>query len=388
MEHTIFHVDLDAFFVAVERVLDPSLIGKPVVVGGSGSRGVVACASYEARKFGVHSAMPGVIAKRLCPEAIFIRGKHDVYGSYSKRFMSILREHSPMVQPVSVDEAYIDMTGTQALFGRPLDAAERIRSMVNAELQITASIGIGANKLIAKVASDKAKPDGVKLVPADQSAAFLAPLPVRDLPGLGPKAEESLTALGITTIGQVASHATGPLRRALGPNHAGSLQMRARGFGSVDQESSAKSKSISAESTFSEDTDDMDFLTAKIRGLSERVGTRLRKSEKYARTVTLKLRYHDFETISRQITITAGDGDIAIYEASKELMEKALRNRKARVRLLGVGVGNITERIGQLSMLDQSGGPDRRADSTLSSTVDSIRERFGASAISRGKTAG
>ena len=139
MEHTIFHVDLDAFFVAVERVLDPSLIGKPVVVGGSGNRGVVACASYEARKFGIHSAMTGAIARRLCPEAIFISGKHDVYGSYSKRFMAILRDHSPIVQPVSVDEAYIDMTGTQALFGRPLDAAERIRSMVNAELQITAN---------------------------------------------------------------------------------------------------------------------------------------------------------------------------------------------------------------------------------------------------------
>ena len=388
MEHTIFHVDLDAFFVAVERVLDPSLIGKPVVVGGAGSRGVVACASYEARKFGVHSAMPGTIARRLCPEAIFIRGKHDVYSSYSKRFRSILREHSPIVQPVSVDEAYIDMTGTQALFGRPMDAAERIRLMVNAESQITASIGIGSSKLIAKVASDKAKPDGVRLVPADRSAVFLAPLPVRDLPGLGPKAEESLAALGITTIGQVASHATGPLRRALGPNYADSLQIRSRGYGSVDLESGAKSKSISAETTFREDSDDMEFLTAKIRGLAERVGTRLRKSEKYARTVTLKLRYQDFETITRQMAITAGDGDIAIYDASMDLMEKALKNRKARVRLLGVGVGNITERIGQLSMLDESGAPDRRADSTLSTMVDSIRERFGSSSISRGKTAG
>jgi len=388
MEHTIFHVDLDAFFVAVERVLDPSLIGKPIVVGGSGNRGVVACASYEARKFGVHSAMPGVIAKRLCPQAIFVSGKHDVYGKYSKQFMSILREHSPIVQPVSVDEAYIDMTGTHAIFGPPVDAAERIRSMVNAELQITASIGIGANKLIAKVASDVAKPDGVKLVPEDQSAAFLAPLKVRDLPGLGPKAEEALTLLGITTIGQLASHPVGPLRRALGPNHAGSLQLRARGFGSIDLESKAKSHTISAESTFSDDTEDMEFLTGKIRDLSERVGARLRKSEKYARTVTLKLRYHDFETISRQMTITAGDGDIAIYEASKELLETALRNRKARVRLLGVGIGNITERIGQLSLLDQSGVPSGELDSTLSSTVDSIRDRFGASAISRGKSGG
>jgi len=388
MEHTIFHVDLDAFFVSVERVLDPSLIGKPVVVGGAGNRGVVACASYEARKFGVHSAMPGAIARRLCPQAIFINGKHDMYRSYSKRFMSILRDHSPLVQPVSVDEAYVDMTGMQGLFGRPLDAAELIRSLVNAELQITASIGIGANKLIAKVASDAAKPDGVKLVPADESAAFLAPLPVRDLPGLGPKAEEALMRLGITTIGEVASHPVGPLRRALGPNHAASLQMRARGFGSTNLESEAKSKSISAETTFGEDTDDIEFLTGKIRGLSERVGARLRSSEKFARTVTLKLRYHDFETITRQITITPGDGDIAIYEASKELLVKALRNRKARVRLVGVGVGNITERMGQLSLLGQSGGPDGQTDSTLSSTVDSIRDRFGAKAISRGKTAG
>ena len=387
MQRTIFHVDLDAFFAAVERVVNPDLIGKPLIVGGIGNRGVVTCASYEAREFGVHAAMPIAIARRLCPQGVFVPTSHDLYGSFSKRFMAILRDHSPMVQTVSVDEAFIDMTGTEKLFGMPLDAAENIRARVHGDLKVTASIGIAPSKLVAKIASDAAKPDGVRLVAPGDEAAFLAPMPARKLPGLGPKAEEALALLGIKTIGDLAGHSLGPLRRALGPNHAESLQQRAMGIDHSEVTTDGEAKSISAETTFNDDSDDLDYLNGRLQQLAERVGARLRKSEKFARTVTLKLRYYDFETITRQTTLpVAGDGDGAISAAGKELLDKAMAHRRAKVRLVGVGVGNLTERVGQLSLLDTDPISLAREDSALSGTVDAIRERFGNAAINRGRT--
>lgn len=387
MQRTIFHVDLDAFFAAVERVVNPDLIGKPLIVGGIGNRGVVSCASYEARKFGVHSAMPITIARRLCPQGVFVPTSHSLYGSFSKRFMAILRDHSPLVQAVSVDEAYIDMTGTEKLFGPPRDAADNIRARVHGDLKVTASIGVASSKLVAKIASDAAKPDGIKLVAPGGEAAFLAPMPARKLPGLGPKAEEALALLGIKTIGDLASHPLGPLRRRLGPNHAESLQQRAMGIDHSEVTTDGEAKSISAETTFDDDTDDLDYLHGRLQQLAERVGARLRKSEKFARTVTLKLRYYDFETITRQTTLpVAGDGDAAITTAGKELLDRAMAQRKARVRLVGVGVGNLTERVGQLSLLDTDPISIAREDSALSGTVDAIRARFGKAAINRGRT--
>ena len=387
MQRTIFHVDLDAFFAAVERVVNPDLIGKPLIVGGIGNRGVVTCASYEAREFGVHAAMPIAIARRLCPQGVFVPTSHDLYGSFSKRFMAILRDHSPVVQTVSVDEAFIDMTGTEKLFGMPLDAAENIRARVHGDLKVTASIGIAPSKLVAKIASDAAKPDGVRLVAPGDEAAFLAPMPARKLPGLGPKAEEALALLGIKTIGDLAGHSLGPLRRALGPNHAESLQQRAMGIDHSEVTTDGEAKSISAETTFNDDSDDLDYLNGRLQQLAERVGARLRKSEKFARTVTLKLRYYDFETITRQTTLpVAGDGDGAISAAGKELLDKAMAHRRAKVRLVGVGVGNLTERVGQLSLLDTDPISLAREDSALSGTVDAIRERFGNAAINRGRT--
>ncbi|MCH8222601.1 MAG: DNA polymerase IV [Chloroflexi bacterium] len=387
MQRTIFHVDLDAFFAAVERVVNPDLIGKPLIVGGIGNRGVVTCASYEAREFGVHAAMPIAIARRLCPQGVFVPTSHDLYGSFSKRFMAILRDHSPVVQTVSVDEAFIDMTGTEKLFGMPLDAAENIRARVHGDLKVTASIGIAPSKLVAKIASDAAKPDGIRLVAPGDEAAFLAPMPARKLPGLGPKAEEALALLGIKTIGDLAGHSLGPLRRALGPNHAESLQQRAMGIDHSEVTTDGEAKSISAETTFNDDSDDLDYLNGRLQQLAERVGARLRKSEKFARTVTLKLRYYDFETITRQTTLpVAGDGDGAISAAGKELLDKAMAHRRAKVRLVGVGVGNLTERVGQLSLLDTDPISLAREDSALSGTVDAIRERFGNAAINRGRT--
>ena len=382
VHRTIFHVDLDAFFVAVERTLNPDLIGRPVIVGGSvGSRGVVSSASYEARAFGVHSAMPIATARKLCPQAAYIPASHGRYSAVSREFMAILREHSPLVQAVSVDEAYVDMTGTERLFGPPRVAASRMRARIANEQRITASIGIGASKLVAKVASNECKPDGLLEVRPEDSVSFLAPLPIRRLPGLGPRAEEGLVRLGIKTLGDLATHPIGPLNRTLGPNAAQSLRRRAAGVDHSEVVPESEAKSISAETTFSEDTDDLAYLNSRLLELSEKVGQRLRRKRKQARVVVLKARYHDFETITRQMTLhQPGDGNEAIYRAATELLAKAMRSRRARMRLIGVGVGNLVEPTGQLSMLD-----DRETDdSHLSGTVDNIRARFGEDAIRRG----
>jgi len=379
----IFHVDLDAFFVAVERTLDPSLESKPVIVGGPGARSVVSCASYEARSFGVHSAMPVAEARRLCPEAVFLPGRHEAYSDVSRRFMAILRDYSPLVAPVSVDEAFLDMTGTERLFGPSEKSGDAIRARISGELSVTASIGVGASKLVAKVASGKCKPDGLLIVPTGESASFLGPLPVRELPGIGPRAEEALERLGVRTLGELAAFPEGPLRRELGERTALSVRRRAAGIDPSPVTPASEAKSISAETTFDEDSDDGVFLTGALRELSERVGARLRKARRRAGTVALKLRYLDFTTITRQTTLGAPvDGDDAIFQASRALFLAAMRARRAKVRLLGVGVSGLSESASQLSLLDSS----NEDDSAISGAIDAIRAKYGKKAIRRGRT--
>ena len=378
---TIFHVDLDAFFAAVERTLDPSLEGIPVIVGGPGARSVVSCASYEARSFGVHSAMPIREARRLCPHAVFLPGQHDRYGDVSRSFMAILRDHSPLVEPVSVDEAYVDMTGTERLFGPSEKSGNAIRSRIREELSITASIGVAASRLVAKIASDKCKPDGMLIVPPEDSASFLAPLPVRDLPGIGPRAETVLARLGVRTLGELAAFPEGPLRRELGERSAQSLRRRAAGIDSSPVTPASDAKSISAETTFDQDSDDTVFLAAALHSLSERVGAQLRRTRSRARTVALKLRYFDFATITRQTTLaTPVDGNEAIFQASRALLLTAMRARRAKVRLLGVGVSGFSEPATQLSLLDST----IEDDSAVSGAIDAIRAKYGREAIRRG----
>ena len=380
-ERVIFHVDLDAFYVEAERQNDPSLIGKPVVIGGIGPRGVVATASYEARKFGVHSAMATAVARRLCPQAIYMRGNHDLYRTVSKKFMSILREYSPNVVPVSVDEAYLDMTGTERLYGEPIDTADQIRKAVRDELGLPASIGIGPSKLVAKVSTEHAKPDGVFQVRLQEAESFFAPQPVRNLPGIGPKAGEALAKLEISTLGQLAAAPVGPLRRALGPNHADYVQRRARGIDNAPLKERVKAKSISAETTFETDVSRRSELEKVLKKLSERVGTRLRKSGLRARGASIKLRYGDFSTITRQRTFAApGDGDQLIYDTAHALLVTAMRQRGDAIRLLGVSVTGLGEQAAQLSLLDQN----PMTDSDTSEALDAIRERFGSESISRG----
>ena len=380
-ERVIFHVDLDAFFVEVERQNDATLVGKPVVIGGLGPRGVVATASYEARKFGVHSAQAMAVARRLCPQAIFMRGSHGLYREVSKTFMDVLRNYSPTVVPVSVDEAYMDMTGTERLYGPPMDAARAITKMVRDELGLPASIGIGPSKLVAKVSTEHAKPNGIFQVRQDEVEAFFAPQPVRNLPGIGPKAGEALEKLNISTLGELVNAPDGPLRRALGPNNADHVKRRAKGIDNAPLRERAKAKSISAETTFDTDVSSRSELEKVLKRLSERVGTRLRKSGQLARNASIKLRYGDFTTITRQRTFPVpGDGDQTIYNAAHTLLVTAMRQRGDAIRLLGVAVSGLGEQAAQLSLMDAN----PTAESDTSAAIDAIRDRFGVESISRG----
>ena len=380
-ERVIFHVDLDAFFVEVERQNDPTLIGKPVVVGGVGPRGVVATASYEARVFGVHSAQPTAVARRLCPQAIFMRGSHGLYREVSRKFMDVLRTYSPVVVPVSVDEAYLDMTGTERLFGSPTDAAQSLKMLVRDKLGLPASIGIGPSKLVAKVSTEHAKPDGIFQVRSADAEAFFAPQPVRNLPGIGPKAGEALAKLHITTLGELVNAPDGPLRRALGPNNADHVKRRARGIDNAPLRERAKAKSISAETTFETDVSSRSELEKVLKKLSDRVGTRLRKSGQLARNASIKLRYGDFTTITRQRTFPVpGDGDQLIYDAAHAVLVTAMRQRGDAIRLLGVAVGGLGEQAAQLSLMDMN----PTGESDTNTAIDSIRDRYGVESISRG----
>ena len=380
-ERVIFHVDLDAFFVEVERQNDATLVGKPVVIGGLGPRGVVATASYEARKFGVHSAQAMAVARRLCPQAIFMRGSHGLYREVSRKFMDVLRNYSPTVVPVSVDEAYMDMTGTERLYGPPMDAARAITKMVRDELGLPASIGIGPSKLVAKVSTEHAKPNGIFQVRQDEVEAFFAPQPVRNLPGIGPKAGEALAKMNISTLGELVNAPDGPLRRALGPNNADHVKRRAKGIDNAPLRERAKAKSISAETTFDTDVSGRSELEKVLKRLSERVGTRLRKSGQLARNASIKLRYGDFTTITRQRTFPVpGDGDQMIYNAAHTLLITAMRQRGDAIRLLGVAVSGLGEQAAQLSLMDAN----PTAESDTSAAIDAIRNQFGVESISRG----
>ena len=380
---TIFHVDLDAFFVAVERSRDPTLVGKPVVVGGAGPRGVVSAASYEVREFGVRSAMPMSTARRLAPHAIYISPNHRQYSTVSREFMAVLRDFSPLVEPVSVDEAYVDMTGMERIYGPPAESAMSIKRRVKEELSLTASIGVGHNRLVAKVASDESKPDGLLIIQHEDAAGFFAPLPIRKLPGIGPKAADRLHALGIETLGQLADTPTGVLRRAVGERMATHLKRRAAGEGGQQLAGRQDAKSISAETTFDYDVSDRARLDSVTLTLSERVGSRLRRAGRHARVIAIKLRYDDFVTVNRQRSLPSGiDGDTTIYQSARALLKAALRERNRPVRLIGVGVSGLNEREGQLALMDEVSEPD---DSAVSGAIDKIRERYGEEAIARGR---
>lgn len=384
MARSILHVDLDAFFVSVEQARDPSLRGKAVVVGGDpDGRGVVSTASYEARRFGVRSAMPLRTAKKLAPHAVFLPGDFKQYERVSKRFQEILHDCSPVVESGGLDEAWIDVTGCEPIVGSPLQAAETIRRRVREELGICASAGIASSKLVAKVASDQAKPDGVVEVKPGDEAAFLAPMPLRTLPMLGPALERKLLRLGVSTLGQVASMPAASLRAVLGP-HGPELAARCRGIDASPVGGHAPPKSISREGTFSHDVAEPARLRAVLRGFSESVGAQMRAQGYRARTIGVKVRFGDFKTVSRSLTVErAINSDDAIFEAASSLLEQARAHEKLAIRLVGVGASNLVSEAYQLP-LDTDVEKRREA---LSAAMDRVRRKYGRKSLQSGATA-
>ena len=381
---TIFHVDMDAFFVSVEEIYDPSLKGQAVVVGGQrDERGVVSAASYAARKFGVHSAMPLRTAAKLCPHAIFVDGHPDRYREFSEKAHKVLGAFSPKVEMASIDEAYLDMTGTERLHGPPLKSAHTLHQRMKADTGLNCSVGIGASRLIAKVSSAQAKPNGVLWIVPGEEAKFLAPLDVREIPGVGKVMESHLHALGIKKVGDLARLDESELSDRFG-KWGLALAGKARGEdagGWFDSEVGADTdaKSISHEHTYNEDTADMNQLEATLMRLSEMVGRRLRESQFHARTVQLKLRYKDFTTLTRAHTLASPTQlDTEIFEQIRALFRK---NWKAGipVRLLGVQASSFTSQPDQINLLE--GNRQQRWKDAMAA-ADRLRDKFGESSVS------
>ncbi len=380
---TIFHVDMDAFFVSVEELFDDSLKGKAVVVGGQrGERGVVAAASYEARKFGVHSAMPLRTAEKLCPHAIFVNGHRERYLEYSGKVHDVLKTFSPMVEMASIDEAYLDMTGTERLHGPPLRAAQGLHDRIKTQTRLNCSIGIGGSRLMAKISSAKAKPHGVLWALPGHEQKLLAPLDVRDIPGVGKVTEKNLQSLGISRVGDLARFDEDFLEQHFG-KWGLALAGKARGHdagGWFDTEVGAdtEAKSISHEHTYNDDTANVERIEATLMRLSEMVGRRLRDAGLFARTIQLKLRYKDFTTITRAHTLPmATQLDTEIFDQIRILFHKNWR-KHAEVRLLGVHASSFDEQA-QGYLLE--GGRRQRWQQAFSA-VDRMREKFGDGSVS------
>jgi DNA polymerase-4 len=385
-QRTVFHVDMDAFFVSVEELFDPSLKGKPVVVGGQrDERGVVSAASYEARKFGVHSAMPLRTAAKLCPQAIFVDGHPDRYRECSAKVHEVLESFSPQVEMVSIDEAYLDMTGTERLHGPPLLAADKLHQRMKAQTQLNCSIGIGTSRLVAKVCSGKAKPHGVLYAMPGQEAKLLAPLDVREIPGVGKVTEQKLHELGILTVGDVAK-----LKDSFLEHHLGkwglALAGKARGEdagawfeGEIGED--VGPKSISHEHTYDRDTANVVQIEATLMRLSEMVGRRLREQQLHARTIQLKLRYKDFTTITRAHSLEQPTQlDNEIYRQIYKLFHDNWR-KGSEIRLLGVHVSSFDNEPAQPSLLGENA---REKWEHALSAADRLRDRFGETSITLG----
>jgi nucleotidyltransferase/DNA polymerase involved in DNA repair len=376
---------MDAFYASIEQLDDPALRGRPVIVGadprqGRG-RGVVAACSYEARKFGVRSALPISRAWKLCPEGAFVRLRMKRYVEVSQQVMEILRSFTNLVEPLSIDEAFMDITGSVALFGAPVQIARAVKKQIREATGLTASAGAAPNKFLAKIASDLKKPDGLVVVEADGIEAFLRPLPISRLWGVGPKTEERLRELGLLTIGAIRDRKREEIVQALGANLGTHLYELALGHDDRPVVPNWEPKSVSNETTFEEDTSDRAVLTQTIRRLAENVGRRLRRESYKARKVTLKLRFAPFETHTKQTSIKrATDNDEEIIRLALGLFDQFPLDR--RVRLIGVGTGEIVrpgEESTQLGLFDEP-----RKETAIDRTVDKIRDRFGDAAIRRG----
>ena len=350
-DRAIIHLDLDAFYASVEILENPELAGKPVLIGGHPEgRGVVAAASYAARKYGVRSAMPMSRALVLCPEAVILPSRFAVYGDYSRRVMAILREASPLFEQMSIDEAYLDVTEQVPAWEGAVDLARELQRRVREEVGLSASLGVASNKLVAKIASDHDKPAGLTVVRPGQEASFLEPLPVRVLWGVGPVMAGKLAELGVRTVGELAALPEEDLRRRFGKHGAG-LARQARGLDRRPVITEHQVKSVSQERTFQRDIIDLQAMREQIEKMSERVARRLGKKELVAGTIGIKLRYSDFSTLTRQMTLAVPTADPrVISQAAVTMLERTWR-RGRPVRLLGVSAQRLSEPAGQLPLL-------------------------------------
>ncbi|MGB0035646.1 MAG: DNA polymerase IV [Candidatus Acidiferrales bacterium] len=378
---SILHVDMDAFFVSVELLARPELRGFPVVVGGQrDQRGVVSSASYEARRFGIHSAMPLRTAAKLCPQAVFLDGNHGLYGQWSDRIAAILGKYSPVVEMASIDEAYLDLAGTERLHGPPLAAAHKLLREITVTTNLPCSGGLAATRLVAKIASEQAKPRGLVWIAPGSEATFLAPLSVRRIPGIGRVTESGLNSLGIETVGQLQQISLERLREVFG-QWGTALHRKARGIDSYEFFVDAEPKSLSHNQTFGQDTNDRALLEATLSYLSQKAAKRLRDAGLHARTVSLTLRYADFTTITRSQTLkNSSDLDAIFLGAIRELFSHAW-DGAAMLRLVGVELSSFSASSGQLELLD----PGRREKlERLARATDRLRDRFGFSKIQFG----
>jgi DNA polymerase-4 len=376
----ILHVDMDAFYASVEVRRRPELAGRPVLVGGTGGRGVVASASYEARARGVSSAMPMARALRLCPDAVVVSPDFDAYAAVSRQIRDIFTSYTPLVEPLSMDEAFLDVRGSVRLFGPPERIGADIRRRIRDELGLPASVGVAPNKFLAKLCSGKAKPDGLLHLHAAEVAAYLGPLPVGDLWGVGAKTAERLARFGVRTVGDLQHLPHDTLRRLVGEATAPQLAALARGEDRRTVVAHQAAKGMSAEETFDADIDDPEVLRRELLRLAERIARRLRRHRVAGRTVTVKLRYASFQTVTRSRTLPNPIDDATRLHAEATTLLDDLRLQRVRVRLIGLGVTNLVggDAARQLSLT----ADDRWQQ--LERAADAARDRFGDGAVTRG----
>ncbi|WP_371375143.1 DNA polymerase IV [Sporomusa aerivorans] len=380
MQRWIIHVDMDAFFAAVEQRDNPELRGRPVIIGGTGARGVVATASYEARQFGVHSAMSSIEARRRCPQAVFLPANHEKYSGVSHKIVQIFSEFSPLVETLSLDEAFLDVTGMEGLFADPVDIAVKIKERIKAELNLTASAGVAPNKFLAKLASDMKKPDGLVVIRPEEVGAILKNIPVTRLWGVGQVTAKTLGQLGLKTIGEVAQSEPELLAK-----HCGQLgyviHQLANGQDDRPVMNECQPKSIGKEITFASDLFGLEALQTELWALVEKVGWRLRRQGLSGKTITVKIRFGSFRTITRSRTLpVAANLDETIYRTAAGALAGVTLNEG--VRLLGVTVSGLETGEGQISLFAQN---DEKI-SAVAEAIDKVKEKYGEGAVTRGRS--
>jgi DNA polymerase-4 len=380
MPRTIIHLDMDAFYAAVEVLDDPALEGEPVIVGGSKERGVVSSASYEARKFGVHSAQPIATALNLCPHGVFLPVRMGRYKEVSERVFSIFHRFTPLVEPLSIDEAFLDITGSIRIFGTPEEIVQKIKKAIKEEIGLTVSAGIAPLKFIAKIASDLNKPDGLIVVPPEQVEAFLEPLPIEKLWGVGKTTQKALTLLNVHTVGDLSRIPLEVLEAKFG-KHGKHLHLLSMGIDEREVETEREVKSVGHEETYAEDISNIDAVKKEILSLAIRVARRLRNKGFGGKTVTLKVKYDDFVQITRSMTLpeTTDDGR-EIFRYCLQLLKKTEAGKRP-IRLLGVSLSNLnsSEAKRQRTLFDD--GTAHEKDKSLNRALDVIQEKFGDDSI-------